>query len=195
MPPHPLSPPIIHPQARTLLADTLRVRFRLGEFDPPAGQAWLRYGVNDIHTAADEAAAEDAARQALVLLLNGGAGPAPLPLDAAAASPVAVIGPHGNDTLTLQARRGKRGGEAASALDSAMRPPTPHTHLPSPLPFPRAGLLRRRLLPRRPLDLLLPLHLRSHPGAAGSQRRHRWLRYRRQRLVHVARAAAGAPIR
>ena len=108
----PLSPPFL--QARTLLADSLRVRFRLGEFDPPAGQAWLRYGVDDIHTAADEAAAEDAARQALVLLLNGGrgGGAAPLPLDATASSPVAVIGPHGNDTLTLQARQkgGQRGG-------------------------------------------------------------------------------------
>lgn len=29
-------------QARTLLANAMRMRFRLGEFDPPAGQAWLR---------------------------------------------------------------------------------------------------------------------------------------------------------
>ena len=198
----PLSPPFL--QARTLLADSLRVRFRLGEFDPPAGQAWLRYGVDDIHTAADAAAAEDAARQALVLLLNGGrgGGAAPLPLDATASSPVAVIGPHGNDTLTLQARQkgGQRGGlhgvrwggcrclpcfysEAAKAATLASISP--------PSPLPTAGLLRRRLLPGRPLHLLLPLHLRSHPGAAGGQRRHCGLCHRRQRLLHVAHTAAG----
>jgi beta-glucosidase-like glycosyl hydrolase len=92
-------------QARTLLANSLRVRFRLGEFDPPGGQAWLRYGADDVHTPADEAAAMDASRQGLVLLKNGGGNgtaAAPLPLDPTASVPLAVIGPHANDTLTLQ---------------------------------------------------------------------------------------------
>lgn len=91
--------------ARRLVANTLRVRFRLGTFDPPAGQPYLAYGEADIGTAAARAAVGLAARQGLVLLQNNASGGRGLPLTPGArwarAGALVVVGPRANDTGVL----------------------------------------------------------------------------------------------
>ena len=91
--------------ARRLVANTLRIRFRLGTFDPPAGQPYLSYGEADIGAPAARAAVALAARQGLVLLQNNASGGRGLPLAPGArwarAGALAVIGPHANDTGVL----------------------------------------------------------------------------------------------
>lgn len=114
--------------ARQLLTNTLRIRFRLGLFDPPAGQVYLTYGTKDINDARAQAGAALASREALVLLKNQNG---VLPLQAAAtqrsapqhggrpAGRVALIGPNCNSTLVLQ---GNYGG--AFCLDGPHGPET-----------------------------------------------------------------------
>lgn len=83
--------------AQQLLTNTMRIRFRLGLFDPPQGQVYLTYGEGDINNAEARAGAALASAEALVLLKNDGA----LPLSPSTVKRVAVIGPHGNDTAVL----------------------------------------------------------------------------------------------
>jgi hypothetical protein len=100
--------------ARNLLANIMRVRFRLGLFDPPAGQRYLNYSDADINDATARAGTDLASRQALVLLKNT---PGVLPLQSAApgaprhglgapATNLAVIGPNCNSTEVLQGNYG-----------------------------------------------------------------------------------------
>jgi hypothetical protein len=64
-----------------------------------ADQAYTGIGVDAINTPASQQLALEAAQQSMVLLQNNGA----LPLDASAIQSVAVIGPNGNMTSTMQA--------------------------------------------------------------------------------------------
>lgn len=77
----------------------LRVRFRLGEFDPPERVPYTRYGPEMVGSATNLALALELSRQSIVLLKNGPvpgrADPAPLlPLDGARLDSIAVIGSH-----------------------------------------------------------------------------------------------------
>jgi hypothetical protein len=93
--------------ARKLASNIFRIRMRLGDFDPAANQPYLLY--NESHIAGADAVASQmqASREALVLLKNDN-GILPLtPGGAWAANgSLVVIGPHGNDTLTLQGNYG-----------------------------------------------------------------------------------------
>lgn len=93
------------PQARTLLRNAMRVRFRLGLFESPPPYA--QYGDEDIGAPAAWAAAALASREGLVLLANRGRA-LPLTPGAAWARPgaLAVIGPNANSTLLLQGNYG-----------------------------------------------------------------------------------------
>jgi len=93
------------PQARTLLRNTLKVRFRLGLFEQPPPYA--RYGDADVGTPEAWEAAALASREGLVLLSNA-ARTLPLPPGAgwARVGALAVIGPNANSTLTLQGNYG-----------------------------------------------------------------------------------------
>jgi beta-glucosidase len=75
----------------------LRVRMRLGEFDPFESVVWSRIPPDVVHCRKHRDLAREVARQAIVLLENrpagGGDGATLLPLDAAAVRSIAVIGP------------------------------------------------------------------------------------------------------
>ncbi|HET7221229.1 MAG TPA: glycoside hydrolase family 3 C-terminal domain-containing protein, partial [Vicinamibacterales bacterium] len=72
------------------LGRVLRVRFRLGEFDPPERVPYKKLGKEDIDSATHRQLALRAARESIVLLSNRDNF---LPLDAAAIKTIAVIGP------------------------------------------------------------------------------------------------------
>ncbi|EOD18267.1 hypothetical protein EMIHUDRAFT_447998 [Emiliania huxleyi CCMP1516] len=84
------------------LFNTFRVRFKLGLFDPKAGNPYWQLGEADIGTAASRALNRHAAAASLVLLQNPtsrrGGGPI-LPL--APGKRIAVLGPHANATRAL----------------------------------------------------------------------------------------------
>ncbi len=72
------------------LTRVLRVRFRLGEFDPAARVPWRRIPMSVVCSPAHHALSLEASRESMVLLKNyGGA----LPLDPARLRKVAVLGP------------------------------------------------------------------------------------------------------
>ena len=72
------------------LRRVLRIRFRLGEFDPPAMVPYKKLGKEEIDSPAHRQLALRAARESIVLLKNRDNF---LPLDAAAIKTIAVIGP------------------------------------------------------------------------------------------------------
>ena len=72
------------------LRRVLRVRFRLGEFDPPERVPFKKLGKEEIDSPAHRQVALRAARESIVLLQNRDGF---LPLDAAAIKTIAVIGP------------------------------------------------------------------------------------------------------
>lgn len=72
------------------LRNAFRVRFRLGEFDPEERNPYAAIGESAILAPAHREVALEAARKNVVLLKNEGAA---LPLDAARARKVAVVGP------------------------------------------------------------------------------------------------------
>ena len=72
------------------LRRVLRIRFRLGEFDPPAMVPYRKLGKEEIDSPAHRQLALRAARESIVLLKNRDNF---LPLDAAAIKTIAVIGP------------------------------------------------------------------------------------------------------
>ncbi|MGW4465819.1 glycoside hydrolase family 3 C-terminal domain-containing protein [Micromonospora sp. NPDC004704] len=67
----------------------LTIRFRLGEFDPPARNPYNRIGAEVVDCAAHRRLARQAAEQSFVLLRNNGV----LPLDPSRTNRVAVLGP------------------------------------------------------------------------------------------------------
>ena len=73
------------------VARVLRVRFRLGEFDPPGLLPWSKIQLEVIDCPAHRALALKAAQQSIVLLQNQGS---LLPLDKTKLKRLAVIGPH-----------------------------------------------------------------------------------------------------
>ena len=103
------------PLVQTLLANVFRIRFRLGEFDPPENQPYLNYNLSHVNDATAKEAMIIASHEALVLLKNSNN---TLPLqgvgrrnnhgNSRTAGNVAVIGPNCNITQTLQ---GNYGGE------------------------------------------------------------------------------------
>lgn len=91
-------------------------RFRLGEFDPSAGQPYRDINASAVCTNASKALALSAAQQGLVLLKNGGAsGGAALPLSRAAVATLAVIGPNADRTDVMQV--------CDALCDGRVRPP------------------------------------------------------------------------
>jgi len=79
------------------LARVLRVRFRLGEFDPQERLPWSKIPLSVIDSPEHRALSLKAALQSIVLLQNKGN---LLPLEAAKLKRVAIIGPHA-DRVTL----------------------------------------------------------------------------------------------
>jgi len=75
----------------------LRVRFRLGEFDPPDRVPYKKLGKEEIDSPAHRQLARRAARESIVLLENRDNF---LPLDAATLKTIAVIGPFADFTQT-----------------------------------------------------------------------------------------------
>ena len=76
----------------------LRVRMRLGEFDPPAAQPYAQIGLDVVCSPEHVALARDSARQSLVLLTN----PRQLlPLNRSAVHSVAVVGPFANSSAGI----------------------------------------------------------------------------------------------
>ncbi|KAL1512293.1 hypothetical protein AB1Y20_005555 [Prymnesium parvum] len=105
------------PQAALDLAvrRTLRLRFRLGLFDPTDDQPLWHVPPEAVGAEAHLRAARDATAQAFVLLRNGGEAAAVLPL-AARAGRVAVVGPHANARAALLGNY--LGQVCADAIDS-----------------------------------------------------------------------------
>ena len=86
---------------RRALSNIFRIQFRLGLFDPPAGQPWRKLGMDDVDTPASRHLNVEAARQSLVLLQNR---LQTLPFAASSSmgpSKVVVVGPSGNSTRLL----------------------------------------------------------------------------------------------
>jgi beta-glucosidase len=81
----------------------LRVRMRLGEFDPPERVPWSKLPLSVIDSPAHRALALEISRQSIVLLQNHGD---LLPLDKAKLKRVAVLGPHA-DRVTTNNYNGK----------------------------------------------------------------------------------------
>lgn len=77
------------------LSHTLRLRFRMGLFDPPSATPYWSVPLSAVATPRAQAANMLAALESIVLLKNDGT----LPL--AKGKNIAVIGPHGNATLAL----------------------------------------------------------------------------------------------
>ncbi len=71
------------------LGRLLRLRFRLGQFDPPGAVAYTAIPISEVDSAAHDALALTASRESLVLLKNDGV----LPWDPAKIKTVAIIGP------------------------------------------------------------------------------------------------------
>jgi beta-glucosidase len=93
------------------LARVLRVRFRLGEFDPFDRVPYSRIPISVIGSPAHRAVALKAAQQSIVLLKNEGG---LLPLDRSKVKRIAVIGPLA-DRVVLNNYNGKT-GDTVSAL-------------------------------------------------------------------------------
>eukprot|EP01044_Picomonas_judraskeda_P001554 COSAG03_NODE_94_length_13170_cov_67.181470_10_plen_481_part_00 len=83
---------------RRALFNTLRIRFRLGLFDPPEGQRWGKIGLKDVDTNAARQLNIEASRQSLVLLQNRAG---TLPFAPPPSGEVIVIGPSANSTRLL----------------------------------------------------------------------------------------------
>ena len=104
---------------RRALAATMRIRFRLGQFDAVASQPYLALGADDINDGFARRLNHDVARQSLVLLQNGN-GSAPPVLPFGAPRRVAVIGPLANSSAVLKGSYARRIDEGAfpSLLDA-----------------------------------------------------------------------------
>jgi len=74
----------------------LKVRFRLGEFDPPASVPYSKISPSIIDSAEHRQLALRAARESIVLLTNKNHF---LPLDKSKIKTIAVIGPHAKDPM------------------------------------------------------------------------------------------------
>jgi len=75
----------------------LRLRFRLGQFDPPSRVGYRNIPITENDSPAHDQLALEVARQSLVLLKNDGT----LPWNAKDLKTVAVVGPTGDDASTL----------------------------------------------------------------------------------------------
>lgn len=80
------------------LRNLLRVRFRLGEFDPARGQPYLHIHTDQLNSRRHRLLALQAARESIVLLRNSGA----LPLGDRGRATLAVVGPHADATVAMQ---------------------------------------------------------------------------------------------
>lgn len=110
------------------LSRVLRVRFRLGEFDPPERVPYSRIPTSVIGSAAHRAVALRAAQRAVVLLTNRDK---TLPLDRAALRSIAVIGPLA-DRVVLNGYNGRTGMtvSALAGLRDRLGPAVPVRHEP-----------------------------------------------------------------
>lgn len=81
----------------TAMAHLLRVRFRLGEFDPASMQPYRSIPSSVICSDDHQALSRDAARQSIVMLENINSS---LPLTRSAMNSVAVVGPIANNSIT-----------------------------------------------------------------------------------------------
>lgn len=97
----------------------LRVRFRLGEFDPQERLPWHSISPSVIDSSEHRAVALQAAQESIVLLKNKGA---LLPLDKSAFKKIAVIGPHAN-MITLNNYSGKHVGSVTALQGLKERAP------------------------------------------------------------------------
>ncbi len=83
----------------TALRNLFRMRIRLGQFDPLDKQPYSKLGLESIDTPLHRALAREAAEQGIVLLknING-----VLPFSKASVRTLALVGPQGNATKTMQ---------------------------------------------------------------------------------------------
>lgn len=76
-----------------------KYRMRLGMFDPPSSQPYVtQYTADIVNTPANQDLALNVARESIVLLQNDGI----LPLDISKKQSIAIVGPNGNATNTMQ---------------------------------------------------------------------------------------------
>lgn len=78
------------------LANTFRVRFRLGEFDPAEGNPYAAIDDSVILSKKHTALSLEAAKQSIVLLKND---QGTLPLNKSSLSKLAIIGPLGDEAF------------------------------------------------------------------------------------------------
>jgi hypothetical protein len=137
------------------LTRVLRVRFRLGEFDPFASVPFSRISTNVLCSPAHRRLALETARRAIVLLQNRGD---LLPLDQAKLKKIAVIGPHA-DIFTAGGYSGRAlhpvtplaglrnraapGTELLHVKGSQIGAPPPRPQNSAPTPFDTESQLRQ----------------------------------------------------
>ena len=148
------------------VARVLRVRFRLGEFDPPERVPYRRIPMSVVCSPEHRKLSLDASRQSIVLLQNKGN---LLPLDRAKLRRLAVVGPLAsqfvagdpsyigsakrNTVNVLQGIRDRAPGvEIVHAIGAEVAPPAPRKDGPPPTPFDYAGELRKAAEAARDAD-------------------------------------------
>jgi beta-glucosidase len=105
------------------LRSLLRIRFRLGMFDPPEQVPYAQIPPEANHSPANQALALEVARQSLVLLKNEGGC---LPLEKTLGS-LAVIGPNADDSLVLRGNYYGTPAESLSVLEGIKGLVSPET--------------------------------------------------------------------
>ena len=151
------------------LARVLRVRFQLGEFDPPERVPWRKIPMSVVCSAEHHALSLEASRKSIVLLKNAGS---LLPLAAGKFKRIAVIGPmagrvYQGDASYIGAPRRKTvsildgikesfpGAEITSAT-GAMMPPLPlKKGAPTPAPFESPGELQNAVDAAKRADIAI----------------------------------------
>jgi len=135
----------------------LRVRFRLGEFDPPERVPYRRIPMSVVCSPEHRRLSLEASRQSIVLLQNKGN---LLPLDRAKLRRLAVVGPLASQfvagdpsyigsakrdtTNVLQGIRNRAPGvEIVHVIGAEVAPPAPRKDAPPPKPFDCADELRK----------------------------------------------------
>ena len=94
-----LADPAVETMGDVALKHLFAVQFRLGFADPATKVPWATWDESHVNTPAAQQLAKEAADQSIVLLKNS---PGALPLKAAAAKTVAVLGRNGNATSNMQ---------------------------------------------------------------------------------------------
>jgi beta-glucosidase len=104
---------ITEDQISTSVARELRLRFRLGMFDPPSMVPWSTLGADQIDTPEHRALALRVAQESIVLLKNDGL----LPLDRQKIKRIAIIGPNADSAGMLIGNYTGRPSQSVTILE------------------------------------------------------------------------------